>query len=61
MGHFLFAKWALGLLEEMRGDKAGRGRYLMGDWVRMNVVRTMSVDTAGWMCYLIAVLKAIQV
>ena len=45
----------------MRGDKAGRGRDHMGDWVRMNVIRTMSVDMADWVCYLIAVLKAIQV
>lgn len=57
VGHFLFAKWALGLLEEMRGDKSGIGRDSMGEWVRMNVIRTMSVDTAGWVCYLVAVLK----
>ena len=60
VGHFLFAKWALGLLEEMRGDKAGRGRDYMGNWARMNVIRTMSVDMAGWVCYLIAVLKVMQ-
>lgn len=60
IGHFLFAKWAVGLLEEMRGDKAGRGRDYMREWVKMNVVRTISVDVVGWTCYLIAVLKAMQ-
>ena len=60
VGHFLFAKWALGLLEGMRGDKAGRGREYMGGWVKMNVVRTICVDTPGWTCYLIAVVKALQ-
>lgn len=60
MGHFLFARWALGLLEGMRGDRGGRGRECMREWVGMNVVRTLSVDVVGWGCYLIAVLKVLQ-
>ena len=60
VGHFLYAKWAITLLENMRGEKTGRGREHMRDWVRMNAIRTMTVDAAGWVCYLIAVLRVMR-
>ena len=62
IAHFFFAKWAIGLLNAMKGDESkGRATEDMRKWVGMNVLRTMFVDLPGWVCYLVAVTGSLKV
>lgn len=61
VGHFLYATWAIRLLNEMSGKVEEKGnekrpREAMKEWVGMNVLRTLTVDVMAWGCYLGAVL-----
>ena len=62
IGHFLFAGRAIGLLNRMKNDGSkGKGSDDMAAWVRMNVLRTLTVDFPGWVCYLLAAMGSLQV
>ena len=62
VAHFLFAKWAIGLLNAMKNDESkGKATEDMKKWVGMNVLRTLFVDFPGWVCYLVAISRTLTV
>lgn len=60
VGHMLWAPRAKGLMEEIggvRGDGEGDGEgegdsvELLGQWLRLHVVRSLVADFPGWVCF----------
>jgi hypothetical protein len=61
LGHFMFAPWILPSVARIKED-GGKGQ-VSGDmrvWLRVHVWRSIAVDLPGFICFLVAVLKAIH-
>ncbi|KAK0702726.1 hypothetical protein B0H67DRAFT_604447 [Lasiosphaeris hirsuta] len=59
--HVLFVPALVARAKGVAGDTRGEGRCLgeMKAWLRVNAVRTLTVDTGAWICFFIATVKAL--
>ena len=56
VAHFAYGKTALRLLDRIQNDATnGNATSDMRAWLNMNLMRSLSVDLPGWLCFLLAV------
>ncbi|KAK3363774.1 hypothetical protein B0T25DRAFT_492720 [Lasiosphaeria hispida] len=59
--HVLFVPALVVRAEGVVGDGSGEGRCLreMKGWLRVNALRTLTVDAGAWVCFLVAAVKTL--
>ncbi|KAK0639060.1 hypothetical protein B0T16DRAFT_338532 [Cercophora newfieldiana] len=59
--HLLFIPAAVARTKEIAEDAKGDGQSVeeMKGWLRVNALRTLTVDTGAWICFVIATVKAL--
>jgi hypothetical protein len=60
-GHIvIYGKTAIGLLADIKADRPkGNSTHSMDVWLRMNMIRALTTDLPAWVCFIVAVLKAL--
>jgi hypothetical protein len=59
-GHIaIFGKTALGLIADIKNERPkGNVAHSMKVWLKMNMIRAFITDLPAWICFVIAILKA---